>query len=67
MNHVAKLILSFLYKYFFILKAASDGWKIRYVGGDQFQFLTKVKYFKNTETEYFIRKYSSSLLNSRVY
>lgn len=35
---IRNIILTFLYKYFFILKAASDGWCITYIGGNQFKF-----------------------------
>lgn len=30
--------LKFLCKYFLVLKAASDGWIVKYVGGDVFEF-----------------------------
>jgi hypothetical protein len=31
-------VLKFIYKLFFILKAASDGWIVKYIGGDSFEF-----------------------------
>jgi hypothetical protein len=33
-----KALLSFLSKYFFILKAAAEGWRIAYQGGNKFVF-----------------------------
>ena len=30
------VLLNFLEKYFFILKAAADGWRVTYVGGNKF-------------------------------
>ena len=38
------LIKNFLEKFFFILKAASDGWRISYIGGNKFCF------YKNLNT-----------------
>lgn len=32
------LVFPFLQKYYFILKAAAHGWKINYLGGNQFSF-----------------------------
>jgi hypothetical protein len=37
-NLDASQLLAFLHKYFFILKAASEGWRIAYIGGNAFQF-----------------------------
>lgn len=42
MSH-KKIILNFIYKFFCILKAASDGWIVRYIGGNQFEFITRKK------------------------
>lgn len=39
MKYNKELIKKFLVMYFFILKAASDGWSVRYIGGNQFTFL----------------------------
>ena len=33
-----ELIQKFLVMYFFILKAASNGWCVRYIGGNKFTF-----------------------------
>lgn len=33
-----QLLLRFLEKYLFILKAASDGWRVSYKGGNKFTF-----------------------------
>lgn len=55
-EHVQHLLISFLRKFFFILKAASDGWCVRYIGGNKFQFryshydiLKKLKFTPSTE------------------
>lgn len=37
--HIKDIIISFLTKYFFILKAASDGWRIQYIGGNRYEFV----------------------------
>lgn len=39
----------FLTKYFFVLKAASEGWSVCYKGGDQFKFSKHTKDLKVTE------------------
>ena len=36
----AEHILKFLYKYLFIYKAVSNGWIVRYVGGNKYEFYT---------------------------
>lgn len=33
-----KYILNFIYKFLFILKAASNGYIVTYIGGNQFEF-----------------------------
>lgn len=61
-----ELLLLFLRKYFFILKAAADGWRIRYIGGNQFQFISTIPkqlalaQFPDTPT--FLQKYNLSNL-----
>jgi hypothetical protein len=42
MSH-KKIILNFIYKFFCILKAASDGLIVRYIGGNQFEFISHKK------------------------
>jgi hypothetical protein len=37
------LLLNFLMKYFFILQAASCGWRVCYIGGNQFEFYKKLQ------------------------
>jgi hypothetical protein len=32
------IIVNFLSKYLFILKAAADGWRVIYTGGNKFEF-----------------------------
>lgn len=62
------LIKSFLYKFFFILKAAADGWRISYVGGNKFCFykhLNKICYKDAIENKLlnrnFIKNYKIKL------
>lgn len=62
---IPDLLLKFLKKYFFILKAAADGWRIRYIGGNQFEFYSSVNnslvdhslLTNLQDTHTFIRKY----------
>ena len=52
-----ELILKFLYKFFFILKAASNGIIVRYLGGDQFEF----SHLKKNNASLLIKKCSENL------
>lgn len=57
---IRHLILDFLYKFFFILKAAADGTIITYIGGNKFEFKSiqpLIEYNSNS----FISKYSKNL------
>jgi len=54
-----KYIVRFLYKYLFILKAASDGWRVKYIGGDNFKFYNKHNGGKVDTVEEFICKYQN--------
>ena len=54
------LIIKFLEKYFFILKAASDGWRITYNGGNKFCFHKSIEEISAKELlskENFIQRY----------
>lgn len=59
-----RVIISFLYKYFFILKAAADGWIISYIGGNKFTFCENVNNRKSLECNEFIDLYKNNLLNN---
>lgn len=37
-NHLNQIALCFLTKYLFVLHAASDGWRVCYIGGNRFEF-----------------------------
>lgn len=37
------MLLNFLMKYFFILQAASIGWRVCYIGGNKFEFYNKLQ------------------------
>jgi hypothetical protein len=41
---------NFLLKYFFILKAAADGWRISYRGGNRFEFFNAEVVTSNPRT-----------------
>jgi hypothetical protein len=63
------LLLNFLTKYLFILNAASDGWRVCYIGGDQFEFHklkpSTMNYIMNNA---FIQKYTNKYLqDNRLY
>lgn len=47
-----KIILDFVYKFFYILKAASDGWIIHYIGGNEFEFSGPKKFVKDCLKSY---------------
>jgi hypothetical protein len=48
-NKNNNLILNFIYKFLFIIKAISDGYIVKYIGGNKFDFikLTTTKINKN--------------------
>lgn len=54
-------ILSFLSKYFFILKAASEGWRICYIGGNQFEFYKKACLQIPSKTD-FLKRYTINII-----
>lgn len=56
MNKTKNIILSFLRKFFFILKAASDGWIIKYIGANQFEF-RYIKFSSNPSVKEFLKHY----------
>lgn len=41
--------IRFLTKYLFILKAAADGWRVKYLGGDKFEFHKESSQISNLE------------------
>jgi hypothetical protein len=55
-----EVLLTFLNKYFFILKAASEGWRVTYNGGNEFEFIQALKNVKY-EKEEFITRYTSTV------
>ncbi len=57
---IRNLILDFLYKFFFILKAAADGTIITYIGGNKFEFKSPPP-LTNFNSNCFISKYSKNL------
>jgi hypothetical protein len=56
------LIVPFLHKYFFILGAAAHGWKIKYLGANQFSFRKRLGETIDSSTQ-FIQKYCHPTLS----
>jgi hypothetical protein len=52
-----RIILNFIYKFFCILKAASDGWIVKYIGGNQFEFIS----YKKRNIKICLAKYTKEL------
>lgn len=42
MNNYKEIILKFLRKYFFVYKAAADGWRIKYHNKNQISFYNNI-------------------------
>lgn len=55
-NH-KRIILNFVYKFFCILKAASDGCIIKYIGGNQFEFIS----YNKIDIKKLLKQYSETL------
>lgn len=53
----SSLILNFIYKYFCILKAASEGCIIKYIGGNKFEFISD----KKLNINQLLKKYTQTL------
>lgn len=57
------LLLNYLYKYFFILHAAANGIIVKYVGGNQFEFIqsknTNLSEIKSPDE--FIKQFSQKI------
>jgi hypothetical protein len=56
------IIKKFLLRYFFILKAASEGWSVRYLGCDEFKFYKSRKLTKIKSINKFINQFSYELI-----
>jgi hypothetical protein len=50
------ILLNFLIKYLFIMNAASDGWRICYIGGNRFEFYNNI-YYEANSAKSFVNKY----------
>lgn len=52
------ILINFLIKYLFIMRAASDGWRISYIGGNRFEFHNTI-YNENCDlnTDEFLKEY----------
>ena len=55
---IASPVQKFIAKFFFILKAAADGWIVRYIGGDQFEFYKKKTKQSVSSTGEFLQAYA---------
>lgn len=58
--NITNIVRKFLHKFFFILKAASDGWRISYIGADQFNFYNNIN-CEFTTIDGFTSRYSTLL------
>jgi hypothetical protein len=56
------IIKKFLLRYFFILKAVSEGWSVRYLGSDEFKFYKSKKITKIKSINKFIKQFSYELI-----
>ena len=59
MKTYPKIIIDFLIKYLFIMNAASEGWRVCYIGGNRFEFHDCLSFLSSEE---FVSKYSNSIL-----
>jgi hypothetical protein len=57
-----KLLINFLIKYLFIMSAASDGWRICYIGGNRFEFYNILENDVIKNDEQFILKHNNNNL-----
>jgi hypothetical protein len=55
-----KLLLKFLRKFFFILRAAADGWRVIYRGGNVFDFYNQVTIEQSPEQ--FVDRYYPDII-----
>lgn len=60
MLNIKSLILNFIYKFFFILRAAADGTIVSYIGGNKFEFKSESN-FKLNSINHFISKCSKNI------
>lgn len=64
------ILVSFLNKFFFILKAASEGWRIAYLGGNKFKFYSTISRATKLKTLHsldFVKKYYNSIIYGIAY
>lgn len=55
------ILYKFIYKVLCILKAASDGWIVTYVGGNKFEFSKLAKINRNVSLNNVLKQYTSTL------
>jgi hypothetical protein len=58
-----RTLIKLLSKYYFILKAAADGWRVFYIGGDQFTFTRPLGEKRVLDSDTFIQNYRCSLFD----
>lgn len=59
-----KFLINFLVKYLFIMSAASDGWRICYIGGNRFEFYNMVENDVINKDEPFLIKHNNENLHN---
>jgi hypothetical protein len=59
-----KFVINFLIKYLFIMSAASEGWRICYIGGNQFEFYNMLENDVIKKDEPFLIKHNNINLHN---
>lgn len=63
---IKQLLINFIYKFLFIFKAAANGYIVKHIGNNQYEFkvnlLLKSKKKKNYTINNFVKTHSSILL-----
>ena len=58
----SRILIEFLIKYLFIMSAASEGWRICYVGGNRFEFYNKLELI-NSQDQFLTNHKNKNLYN----
>lgn len=51
---INKFIIKFICKFLFIFKAIANGYIVKYIGNNEYEFKTSIKSYKNYSTKKFI-------------
>jgi hypothetical protein len=58
---IKQLLINFIYKFLFIFKAAANGYIVKHIGNNQYEFKVNLKKKKNYTINNFVKTYSSIL------